>query len=384
MREDSVGARLRLAQYNDKDLEGIWTLCKRSFPAYGQCCLRDFHDLWRHRWLDNPARRADHVFGWILENRQDGIVGYIGILPIRMKVGSREVVGGAPHTWAVSREYAAFGFNLYKQAMAWGEQHLLVATTAAKVTSIFNDKLKFGLNKLPVVDFDRRFLWAIRPGVPVMWMLENASGSAWSSKVVRSALGRWLIGLGASVRFMGHQRLRCPGAMLPVEPVKSFTDEYTQFWEHHNSQYGITTVRDRRFLQWRHIERPAVGGSTRVFACRDKGRLKGYVAMQERQRHAGYFPGHFRVTDIFFDRERPEVFYSLMNHAFEFAKSSGCSLFEVSHVNEEVSEMLKPLRPHVMRTESWPYWYKVPAGDLDEICQGERWWPSGIDGDANL
>lgn len=375
---------LRVAQFNRGDLDGIWSLCRNSFAMYRQCPFQSFYELWHHKWALNPARTSDHVFGWVLEDCKDGIVGYIGIVPVCMKIGGNEVVGGTPHTWAVSRAYAAYGLSLYKQAVAWGDQRLLVFTTASEIPARLNTHLRFGLNKIPVKEFDSQLLWLIRPEVPVKWMLAKSTWRNWSALATRAPLA-WVLKAVARVRFARHRRLRFPNATLPVESVKAFTDEFTQFWDEHKHQYGVTTVRDRAFLQWRHGEVPSfLNTAHHVFACRDNGRLRGYLVVLEQHQVDGSCPGHFRVADVFYDRSRPDVVSSLINYAFEFAKTRGCSLFEVSQVSQQVAEMLRSQRPYVRQSKAWAYWYKAPTKELADTCQREVWWPSGVDGDSSL
>ena len=372
---------LREARFEEKDLQGIWELQRRLFVRNQSCLLTDFVLMLRHKWLDNPARTPDHVLGWVLESAKDGIVGFVGLVPIKMKVGSREIFGACGTTFVVSPAYRAYSVMLFKQFLGWGERQLLLDTASNK----FGNKLNaFGMTRIPVANFDRYLLWPIRPEVAIKWRLDNSSWRNWSSLIARVPF-TWLLKAGARVRFARNRRVRFPGATLPVEQVKEFTDEFTQFWEDHKTEYGVTTVRDRTYLQWRFLNAPAVSGITCVFACRDKGRLAGYLALMELNPQEGLCsPGRYRVIDVFYNRSRPDVVYSLMNHAFEFAKARGCSVFEVASVSRELADMLSAQQPYVRQTESWTHWYKVPTQELAEACRREVWWPSGSDGDANF
>jgi hypothetical protein len=375
---------IREAQWNDADLSGIWDLCRQSFDAYRSCTLSEFRELQRHKWLTNPARTPDHPFGWILFNRKDGIVGFVGLVPVRLKIGAEVVIGAAGHTWVVSpayRGYSLYSLSLYKQLLSWADKHFLLNTTSIETTSRINRILR--MTKIPVESFDRLLLWVIRPEALVQWRLENSSWNQWSRMTARRPFA-WLLKVAARVRFVGHKRLRFHDATLPVEPVKVFTDEFTKFWEDHKHEYGIATVRDRTFLQWRHLDVPAIMGAMHVFACRDNGRLQGYLALIERYRQKGSCPGHFRVTDVFYDRHRQDVVCSLMNYAFEFAKARGCSVFEVSKVSQELGDLLRSQQPYVRQADSWTYWFKTPTPELADVCRREVWWPSGSDGDSNL
>ncbi len=383
LRTEGVDAEigLREAQWNAADLQGIWGLSRQAFPLFRLCSFQEFFDLWQHRWIENPARTAEHVFGWVLESGQEGIVGYLGLVPVRFKIGDQEVVGGTPHSWAVKRAHATQGLNLYKQMVAWGDRHLLIQSTAGAVVSNLNSRINFGFQKIPVQGFDRRFLWLIRPEIPALWKLQQSPDTAWCA---RAPVGRWLVTAAARGRYFRHRRIDFKTAGLPVEPVAEFTDEFAQLWEEIKDQYGVTTVRDLAFLRWRHLKVPPVFRTTHVLACRERGRLRGYLALTEPLRSDGYSPNRWQVTDLFYDRTRPDVCASLMNRAFALAQSRGCALFEVSQVGRELAALMESQHPLVKQAETWNYWYKAPSPELTDLCQREVWWPSGVDGDSNL
>ena len=372
---------LREARFEEKDLQGIWELKRQLLARNQSCSLTEFVHMCRHKWLDNPSRTPDHIFGWVLESPKDGIVGFVGLVPVRMKIRNRELVGTCGTTFMVAPAYRVHSLMLYKRFLGWGEKQFLLDTTSNKVGNKLNT---FGMTRIPVANFDRYLLWPIQPEVAIKWRLDNSAWRNWVSLFNRAPF-TWLLKAGARVRFARHRRVRFSGATLPVEQVKEFTDEFTQFWIDHKTEYGITTVRDRTYLQWRYLNGPAVSGINSVFACRENGRLCGYLVMIEIDAKEGLCsPGRYRVIDVFYNRSRTDVVYSLMNHAFEFAKARGCSVFEVAGVSKELADMLLALQPYVRQSESWTYWYKVPTQELAEAFRREVWWPSGSDGDANF
>ena len=374
---------VREAQWTAEDLRGIWNLCRRLFESYRSVSHDDFVALYRHRWLDNPARNDRHSLGWVLDTPKDGIAGFVGMLPVRMKVEDREIDGVCGTTFVVLPQYRLHSLGLYKRYSDWGNQQLLLDVTSGEIGNKLHRHLKQGIVPIPVEHMDRQLLWPIRPEVPVRWMLDKSRWQKWSPVFDRPAAA-WLIRVCAKGWFGSHQRIRFPNANLSVEPVREFTDDFTKLWEDHKHQYGITTVRDRRYLQWRHRDLPPVMSTTHVFACREGGALRGYLCLMERNRGLNYYPGHFRVTDVFFDRHRPEVLESLMNHAYEYARSSDGCLFEVSGFAPAVAVPLLSQRPYIKFRDAWPYWHKTPSSNLADICSHAEWWPSGSDGDANF
>jgi hypothetical protein len=135
--------------------------------------------------------------------------------------------------------------------------------------------------------------------------------------------------------------------------------------------------------------------------------LLGYVSLREPATTA---PGHFIVTDLFYDHGRPDVLHNLMNAAFQFAVERSASVLEVFGFHPAVNRELQTQGPYVLRRAqlerlgrgisvksvlaalnprardqvSSTYWYRAPDQELDRICASGAWWPSAIDGDLNL
>jgi hypothetical protein len=148
--------------------------------------------------------------------------------------------------------------------------------------------------------------------------------------------------------------------------------------------YRVIGVRDRATLNWRHFRIPSVIGRTVIFACRESGRLAGYLALQERNGTAGDPPGLFAVTDMFYDRQRADVLQSLFNAAFDYAESRNGAIFQVSHMSKELADRLSPQRPYVRPLQGWGYWYRAPLEAIAKICESQEWWPSASDGESNI
>lgn len=374
-------AILREAQL--EDMTGIWNLCSRLFDEFRGSSYQDFYDLCIHRWRDNPARAPEHLFGWVLETTGKEIVGFLGLVPMKFKVGDRYVTAASGTTWAIDLPYRSCSFDLYKQYMSWGDGNLLLDTTAGEIANKFHTHLKLGMNKIPLDDFGKTFQWVLKPEALAARKFKGLAASGRAPRFMNNLLAVKLAGFFGYIRFFGNNDIKFACAKLPVERVESFTDEFDRLWEDSKSDYDITMVRDKEFLNWRHIKTPKIVGRSFAFACRDNGRLIGYIAIIKRG-YANAGPGHFIVTDIFYPLGRPEVMFNLMNCAFGFAKDKGASTFEVSGFNPVVMERMRSQRPRIFNSSNWTYWYKAPKNEILDRCRKMTWWPSGVDGDLNL
>jgi amino acid adenylation domain-containing protein len=396
------------------DVPGIHEVCRRAFPAYAQASLEAFRELCAHRWERNPARTDDDPFGWLLEAPSGQIIGFHGLVPTRLWVGGRTLHAVSPTTWAVDPGTGRAGLTMLARYTQWGANRFLLNTTANAVTSRMHESSDFGMRRIPLADFDKRLVWVLDIGTLMRWKLEQRE---------KSALLRGLAGLPAiagvadlAVRAMmrvsgstppvsGHRRIRFACAPLPVNVMQHFGDEFDELWDRLKDGYEITTERSAAFLNWRHVGIPALLGRTHVLACRDGGRLLGYVSLREPATTA---PGHVVATDLFYDRERRDAFYNLMNAAFAFALSRSASTFEVFGLHPSVIAELETQGPYVLRRRqlerlarevsvrnvvaalrrrdevSTSYWWRAPDPELARFCSSAEWWPSGIDGDLNL
>lgn len=374
---------LREARFDERDLLGIWHLCRQYFQKYEACTFDEFKNFFRDMWLNNPARTSEHVFGWVLENPSGEIGGFAGIIPMKMKVGDREVCAGGGHSWVASHECRVHSMLLFKKVLSWGDRNFLLITAAGEVVAAIGSKRSGVITKIPVRDFNRQFVWLIRPDVILQWAL-NRNGYTRLAKLVRFFPVAQMVVNFTRVPFAGRLglRFRCP--RLSVEPISVFGDEFDELWESNKHSYGVTAVRDKASLNWRHVVAPSVTGRTFVFACRDEGKLLGFLALQQRVEGFRFPPGHYAVIDVFYDRRRQNVLYNLMNFAFNFSKARGGSIFQVSNMGQELTQALRPQQPYIRTLKIWSYWYKAPSAELAALCQREVWWPSGSDGESSI
>lgn len=372
---------LREARFDEDDLKGLWDLMRTQFAAYRNCTLPQFLRFYEQLWLENPARTADHVLGWVLQSATGTIVGFIGMLPVRFKVGDSELVGAAGHSWVVHPAHRANSLRLYKQLMAWSEKHLLLFTTSLEPAARIN--ALFGCKRIPVERFTRQAFWLFQPERIAKAALDKSGWTRIASWSERFPLRLAIAGL-LRLRFARHRSVRFPCKPMRVESVSEFGPDFDRLWHDNKGDYPITTVRDRGYLAWRHFKLPTPLGRTHVLACRDGGRLHGYVAIQVRRAEADVLASHFTVTDIFYDRHCPDALPNLLNGALDFARSNGCAILEIADVAEDVMRTVEAAHPYRRDSRPWTYWYKAPTEALAQRCADARWWPAGVDGDINI
>jgi amino acid adenylation domain-containing protein len=411
--EDGSEIVCRFGQMDD--VRGVWEVCSRAFASYAHSSLQDFEELCRYRWADNPLRTDDDPFGWVLENSEGRIVGFHGLVPVRLWVGGKTVAGISPTTWAADPGIGHAGLTLLSTYLSWGQDRFLLNTTANAITSAMHEASNLGMKKIPIADFDQRLLWVIDFRSLVGWKL-NQNGSQtslnWAAKTVIGALAPFAFGVAGGVRAglnagLHGMQIKFDCRPLQVEPITHFGPEFDLLWDRLKHDHAVTIERSSVFLNWRHGKLPRLLGRAHALACREKGELVGYIALREPVTTA---PGHFIVTDLFYDRTRPDVLHNLMNAAFELALSKSASVIELFGFHPELNRQLRSQKPYILRRSqlerlgrsrslthiaaglsragrnnlSTTYWYRAPNSDLDAVCSNGQWWPSGVDGDLNL
>jgi len=417
-RHQSKGVICRFA--DSSDVRGIWEVCSRAFPAYANASFEDFKELCDHRWLNNPLRTKSDPLGWVLETEAGRIVGFHGLVPVSIWIGDRSHSAVAPTTWAADPGYGRAGLTLLTSYLDWGAERFLLNTTANAITSSMHENSNSGMRRIPIDDFDQRLLWVLDFKALVRWKvghsdLGNMLHRTLTSEAVQSvvsAAAPFALGIVGGIRAAMHAglrraRIRFDCSPMQIEAVERFGPEFDDLWERLRHNYAVTTTRTSEFLNWRHINPPRLLGQSHVLACRDDGRLLGYIALRE---PVTTVPGHFIVTDLFYDNERPDALHNLMNAAFNYAVARSASVLEVFGFHPALNRELRTQNPYVLRRSqlerlgrdvsfrsilaamdprgrgapSSTYWYRAPNPELEHVCSTGAWWPSGIDGDLNL
>ena len=65
------------------------------------------YDQWVHHWIHNPlyCELSDWPIGWVLEEENREIVGYIGNIPLPYEFLGRRIVAAASQAWVVDSRF---------------------------------------------------------------------------------------------------------------------------------------------------------------------------------------------------------------------------------------------------------------------------------------
>ena len=373
----------REARCDRRDLLGIWDVCRETFQKFQSMSYESFERYNRCLWENSPARTTIHPFGWVLEDDRRGIVGFLGLIPLRLKVGNELVPAGGGHSWAVKSEFRVRSLALMQRLSDWGEAHPVLITGASEATARICDRLKLGFRRIPVDTVSYQLWWPLRPEPLIEWALRRRG-----HKALAALSNITSIPICASMTFrkmLRWGRPLFPCRQLTVKELDSFDGDFDELWEDQKGKFEVTCVRTRANLAWRHKEIPSTLGRTIILSCYDdNGKLCGYLTLQERRCLGGDPPGLFAVTDCFYDPQRIEVLHSLLNRAYETARTRGGNVLQVSDTSTAIDRLLRMRQPYIRRLRTWPYWYKAPNALLERLNNSGDWWPTASDGESNI
>jgi hypothetical protein len=422
---DSGTAGAHVREVRTDDLPTIWNFCAQSYDVFQGVSYEEFEDVWKHRWTENPAASTGQPLGWTLQTSEGQVVGFAGIVPLRLKIGRRSLTAFCGANWCVKPEYRRHSLAIFRKYTELAARHVVVSTGVLPAAAAVHAR---AMQPMPVEGADKALWWIIDPKRFLAWKVAKlgASSRLWTAigAIPRLSVlgGIWPIALGMYtdpkrrlLPWLSAANIAFDCPPLPVGRITWFTAEFDQFWSEQRERYDVTVERYSNFLNWRHMLLPKIVGECAAFACRDGGRLLGYIVLQTAG-YRGRLPGCFTVTDLFYPAEREDVLANLMNAAFRFALENGGTVLKLSGFQPAVYAAMASQRPHVLAPDTlhvlgrgtmgqrllrvvglsreprladrqWSpgsYWYMVPSADLAETCRSGSWWPSGIDGTSNL
>jgi GNAT superfamily N-acetyltransferase len=258
------------------------------------------------RWLyeANPAGPCQL---WLAEDiKTKQIVACRPVFPWRMRIGDRVFLVGQAGDAMTHPGFRRRGIFSALVKLAWLElrdQKIPFGFSFSEAASLSVYK------KTTVGDGPRAGTHEVLRFQRLMYPLSLRLIREWMP-TPRSLIG----GLDLANRAFQRWRLTLPGG-LSVSRVHRFGEEFDDLWIRTATQYGVLTVRDSRYLNWRFMDLPT--GAFLVFALRSHGELVGYVAFEIEAAGNGWIADLFGVRD-------PEIITALLKASLSTMLAMGC------------------------------------------------------------
>ena len=240
--------------------------------------------LW---WDANPAYTEDMARGWVLDD-MDRIVGFIGAIPMWMRIeGENSIVYGIT-SWNVTAEYRAFSMELFFTLTRATKNSVLFDTTPSEEVVKILKAFKFktfasevrGQSIVPI-RVQSLLIAKIKTSRIYQRLAEIGESHRYSSKLVFTALNSliYLIAAGISplVKVLINQKLNIspdPNGLVARKEVR-VDSALEDLWHRTKDRYLITNVRTTEVLEWNCFSSPS--HLKELFVCYEGPLCVGYI-----------------------------------------------------------------------------------------------------------
>lgn len=199
------------------------------------------------------------------------IVGYMGLIPVDMKIGDNLIRGAQAVDLVVHP-------NFRRQGMFLEIGKACVKQAIENAVSFF-----YGFPNDPAYHGHLKYGWFYVCDIPHLGRLNKYSFNMGNLKRLREIRFSKEF-LRSSVTLVANMflNLRVAPKMLPNEDLKitspvSFDERFDAFWNRVSNRYGVIVVRNARYLRWRYSEKPET--DYKVLAAEKGGLIEGYVIL---------------------------------------------------------------------------------------------------------
>ena len=287
-------------QYQPGDEEGIRQLVQVVHPA-----RQDTVEYWEWQFKNNPAGFAEIWLAVVGER----VVGQYVIIPMRLKIRGRDVLGSLSLDTITHPDYRRQGMfevlarHTYESA---GRRGLHIT---------------FGVpNELSYPGFVRKLEWF--DIARIAWMRRVLDFRRLAASRIRN---RFVAGVGGgAANLLFNLRYRdfvpAPGSDLHVDRIESFDDRFDDLWAKASSSLTVAVVRDKEYLNWRYVDKP---GREYVILAASRGRqLAGYAVLKPVKSARG----HGYIVDLFTVPSDEPAAQALVSSAMRYFRREGIAL----------------------------------------------------------
>jgi hypothetical protein len=364
-----AGTRIREARLSDH--EAIAALLARNGINPRN------REEWEHLWVNNPVYRRlnNWAIGWVAENPQRGILGYVGNIPLSFVFRGREVITNCGHSLAVDVDRRGSAASLQRRALNYRLSEMATATTANPNSYRLLEAGR--MLRVPAGAWDRAAFWVTDYRG---FLASGLSKRGWPKIMATPAaavltLKDKLTGGNSWVR----QNVR------PVQICSSFDERFDQFWVELQRTYPerFLANRSRDVLQW-HFKYALARKRAWIITAMDGSRLAAYAVFSRRD-VAEHSLRRLQLVDYQSLNDDPKPLVSMLAWGMGHCREEGLHVLEAFGFRTEKQAVIDKLATYHRQLPSWWYYYKPVNKTLGlELQTPSIWDPSHYDGDPSL
>lgn len=344
--------------------------------------------IWMQRfsswWRENPASSSDIPYGWLIEDGDCEILGFIGNIPVAFQVHGAKHTAIAGTSWCTKP--SARGFNSLNLVRTFTQQEhgaVLINNTPNEAAQKVFPKFGYQTVQLPQ---DGVEYWYVRNYDGFLSLLDR---QYLTSQPLREVIRGMKYPLKHISPFIQSFKDRClpkrTDSRLSFSLCRECGDSFSELWEAHRNADQMTLYRDAETLNWLYFAK-SVADKRHVIACNleETGELVGYAAFDTlcTDGDGGYL---LQLKDVFVPEMSEQLLLLLLGHSFQLAKDTNADALSLWSANETMSLLLKK-HIRTRRKVSKPYFYKYNRKNDDAGMIARDWMfvPSFIDPDGGL
>jgi hypothetical protein len=334
---------------------------------------------WKHLWVDNPIYQLIHSWpiGWVLENENKEVVGYIGNIPLSYEFKGQQLLATASHGLVVDSLYRAYSLPLLSHFFNQMHVDLFLNTTVNAHASRVHEL--FRVRRVPVGAWDKSWFW-----------ITNYKGFLASLLVQKNlALLQPLIyplAIGSQLQDMiSRSIIKARKDEIEIRARNEFDERFEQFWNklkcslHHQ----LLATRSREVLEW-HFKNDLKKNRAWVVTVEDGSEIIGYGIFC-RQDNVELGLKRMGLADFQVLNGNIKLLAPILSWAFEQCCQEDIHMLEVIGLQPEKQRVVDELQPRQRRLSCWRYFYKTNNNALAKGIQNSCVWdPCCFDGDASL
>lgn len=335
---------------------------------------------WKHLWLENPVYRKlgnSWPLGWVLEDSNGRIVGYIGNIPLSYEFEGTELLAASGRAWVVDSQYRSYSLLLMDHFLAQRSVDLYI-NTSLKIQA-FEGFGVFGPSPVPVGDWDHSQFWITNPVGFLASLLV-------AKRIPCAHLMSYLLSVPLSIKgqFAGA-RFGKNGKQINVQSCSGFDERFDAFWGCLRRSRGdvLLGTRTREILDW-HFRYALSRNDAWIFCVTDGPRIVAYSIFC-RQDGAMFGLKRIRLADFQSLAGDNTLLLPMLACALERCRHSGIHMLEIMGLCSEKTQVISKFAPYRRKLPSWLAFYKTNNPWLQEKLKNPRVWDLSLfDGDSSL
>ena len=333
---------------------------------------------WRHIWTHNAAyseRRASLPIGWVLEDENKRVAGYLGNIPLYYEFEGKTLLTAVAHSWVVDSRYRTYALLLLSEYFAQKPVQLFLNATVGPAAA--DSFAVFKSIPVPVGAWDRSIFW-----------ITNYRGFADSLAAHKQyrfrSLVRWLIATGLFLRdtfTKSSPRVQ----ETNLEMCFEFDDRFQVFWDSLRTTKPNVLIGSRtpEALNW-HFRYALLDNRAWVVAATRDSQITAY-AIFWRYDNPRVGLTRMRLVDYQSLDQDTAALEAMLRWGLRKCRAERIHMLEAIGFHPAKWEVLRESSSTERKLPSWLYYYRTRDEDLAEkLKRQDAWDPSQFDGDASL